>query len=695
MEENKENKDVAENETKNDQSKKETPKGLKMDFETLVGISEKFQRLKKECVVAVRLSLTGITNLVVNYEDQALVEAFLDSCYGTVNQKTGELQYKELYNDTYNIDAVELQKGSPGAGNALAYLDEFIYGTFERDKTQKPDGLTGEFPVKIDPKTGKRLRNKDGFVLRKSRVIHDPILVIRNLDYCIDFCKEEPALIDPRAVYIFDNFRHPHIKRGCVMLLISNKKLKLPFKTRTIRFESVDEVEANHIIDSAIDLFGKYKIQVSFTESQKEQIIRKLSGLTYTEASDIFCEVMSNSKDKNKSKEGVQEIDSQVVIRKLRQKVNSSFMEDSFGLSHLTPRPWEDYICPESSNFTTDVKKIVRDFQEIKELKDVKDNLISTKQDEGVVEKNITAIRSRMPHVIVLYGKGGVGKSAFPVHFAGLLDFDAWDFNINACHSKWIGEGSERMREALIKITQASHVIVRVDEYDRAMGSTSASGHGMHEAHKQVESEFMNWLQNNQEEGIFAKRDIFVILTTNHKENITGPLLRSGRADLVIDISDFDEKSMIEAFKSAPRRMTNRGVSVLGFKDLNEFQGVLSELDIEKLAPIASKKGFTVRDVDILLQEMAAHRYYFRKGKSKINWTTEYFIKVLEHSEGSTKAEDTGELILGDRYLMEDKKEEPQMQLPLDNDNCKDEESLEAFRNVPFFKLPSEEILDK
>ena len=50
----------------------------------------------------------------------------------------------------------------------------------------------------------------------------------------------------------------------------------------------------------------------------------------------------------------------------------------------------------------------------------------------------------------------------------------------------------------------------------------------------------MNWLQNSQEENLFVKNNIFVIMTTNHKDNITGPLLRSGRADLVIDIDNFD-----------------------------------------------------------------------------------------------------------------------------------------------------------
>jgi SpoVK/Ycf46/Vps4 family AAA+-type ATPase len=263
-----------------------------------------------------------------------------------------------------------------------------------------------------------------------------------------------------------------------------------------------------------------------------------------------------------------------------------------------------------------------------------------------------------MPHVIVLYGKGGVGKSSFPVHLAGLLNFDVWDFNIGASHSKWVGEGAERMRDSLQKISKSSHIIVRIDEYDRAIGATSASGQGMHEAHKQVESEFMNWLQNCQEENLFVKNNIFVVLTTNHKENITGPLLRSGRADLVIDIGDFDAKSMKETLKTTARRMANRGAKVLGFKTQADLQAAIDSLDLDAIAELATIKGFTVRDIENLVIEMSTHNYYFKKGEKGIEWNTGNFVKVLEYSKGSSLDSDTGELVLGDReFLAENKKE--------------------------------------
>ena len=997
---------------------KNTESAENLSYDALIENSIKFRSLKKQLKNAVKLSLTGITNLVVNHEDPCLVDAFLKSCW----------KLEDLYKETFDIDAVELQKGTPGRGFASQYLDVLIFGGFEEEDSG--DGLGVKVP-KTNPQNGMRKRKPDGFVNRKEVLtgkttkeenFKDRLLVIKNIDYCMDFCHQDPGAIDARALWLLDKFRNPSVKMGCRILLVTNKLLKLPFKIRTINFDPVDEYEANHVIGSFVQLYENGGYKIDFTTSQRRQLVRKICGLTYTEAGDAVAEALSTHTE---TFEGSKEIDPVKALKNLREKVNRNFMEDAVGLTHLTARPWEDYICPESSNFTYDVNKIVRDFNEIDKLKKEIQEKSKIKADCTVIEKDIDGIRGRMPHVIVLYGKGGVGKclgkgtpvimfngstkkvedvtvgdllmgpdskprtvlstnygvgplyrvsqkngddyicndkhilslkkeglennkgivfvsvedyleknktwknthygwksgvefiekplpidpywlglwlgdgnshktsitvadkdreigewllqwadrngafirkekgrgaeswnfayrkgsgfsinpvlnslrkleiydnkhipdiyiknslgnrldllaglidsdgykcesgtlqftsvnkkmaeqvlylvrsvglkgfwnesvkgsksrnyfvnaytisiggnlscipiklarkkgndnpqkkslkcgininyigdgeyfgftidgdnqfllgdftvthnSAFPIHFAGLLDFDVWDFNIGASHSKWVGEGPERMREALAKISKGSHLVVRIDEYDRAIGSTESSGQGMHEAHKQVEAEFMNWLQNSQEDNFFIKNDIFLILTTNHKENITGPLLRSGRADLVIDIADFDEESMRETFLSAPRRMSNRGVVVVGFDTALDLEKAIKKLDLDKIIPLSADKGFTVRDVDVMLQEMATHNYYHKKNRKGIPWTTDSFVKVLERSVGSINHEGTtGELILGDRFLLEEheKKFDPQLNFEFLKDYT-NEFDLDEFKSVSFFE---------
>jgi AAA+ superfamily predicted ATPase len=621
----------------------------------LVDNSNRFNNLINTIKSTASMSVTGITNFVVNHENPYLVDFILKKCFVT----------EQLYNGTVDFDSVELQHGRPGRGSSVRYLDELIYGTFKMKEEN------GQPVPDIDPKTGKIRREHDGFVTRKGLYhgkCQDKILVVKNMDYTLDFCKsEDPGVIDTRALMLLDRFRDPKNRIGCCMILITNKPLDLPFKVNVVEIESVGNFEVRHILNVYMKTFKEKKFDIHVTPSQIEQVVRKLSGLTYTEA----CDVLGYSLIRARKKDDKQTIDMAKALRVMRKKVNADFMNGGFGLQQLVARPWEDYICPEESNFTFDVKKLLRDFREVEKLTEEQKTLVSTKKGtkatlkkEEVLVKTVEDLRTRMPHVIVLYGQGGVGKSAFPVHLAGLLDMDIWDFNINATHSKWIGQGGEQMRESLKKINQSSHVIVRIDEYDRAIGSTNERGGGMHEAHKQVESEFMNWLQNSQEENLFVKRNIFVVMTTNHVRNITGPMLRSGRADLVIDIGSFDTNSIKEAFTSCARRMKNRGVSVVGFNDDKDLQKAINGLDLDRLSELAKIKRFTVRDIEMLVIEMAAHKYYFEKygDKKGIPWTTESFAKVLEKSVGSVKDGSTGELVLGDRRFNEEDEEDIQVE---------------------------------
>ena len=65
-----------------------------INLKLLVENSASFNALREELIVAVKLSTSGITNLVIDYEDPFLVNVFIKSCYDAI----------ELFNGTINID---------------------------------------------------------------------------------------------------------------------------------------------------------------------------------------------------------------------------------------------------------------------------------------------------------------------------------------------------------------------------------------------------------------------------------------------------------------------------------------------------------------------------------------------------------------------------------------------------------------
>jgi hypothetical protein len=60
-------------------------------------------------------------------------------------------------------------------------------------------------------------------------------------------------------------------------------------------------------------------------------------------------------------------------------------------------------------------------------------------------------------------------------------------------------------------------------------------------------------------------------------------------------------------------------------------------------------------DIETLISEMAAHAYFYKisNGKDGFDWTNDNFIEILSNSEGSIKDDTTGELVLGDRYVFQ------------------------------------------
>ena len=101
----------------------------RFDHKALIENSPAFVQLQEEVRLSMKQTLTGMVNLVVDHEEPVLVKEFLKYAFNS----------EELFNNTYKIDAVELQQGQPGKGVARSFLDRLIYGSFET--TEVDEGI--------------------------------------------------------------------------------------------------------------------------------------------------------------------------------------------------------------------------------------------------------------------------------------------------------------------------------------------------------------------------------------------------------------------------------------------------------------------------------------------------------------------------------------------------------------------------
>ena len=88
---------------------------------------------------------------------------------------------------------------------------------------------------------------------------------------------------------------------------------------------------------------------------------------------------------------------------------------------------------------------------------------------------------------------------------------------------------------------------------------------------------------------------------------------------------------------------------------------------------------------------MAAHDYYFKMGLEGLECNNNNLALVLERSQGSIRDDSTGELKLGDRFILEGNKNtepaevSPQYEFPFVNE-CASIYDAERFNQISDFK---------
>ncbi|MCF8230525.1 MAG: AAA family ATPase, partial [Bacteroidales bacterium] len=147
------------------------------------------------------------------------------------------------------------------------------------------------------------------------------------------------------------------------------------------------------------------------------------------------------------------------------------------------------------------------------------------------------------PKGIILYGKPGTGKTYLAKAVASQSGVNFISVKGPQLMSKYIGESEKGVRELFKKARQAAPTILFLDEIDSLCPRRSGDNSGDSVADR-VLSQFLTEM-----DGIEDLKGVVVLAATNRIDMIDPALLRSGRFDLMFELSNPDERTREKIFE--------------------------------------------------------------------------------------------------------------------------------------------------
>jgi len=169
---------------------------------------------------------------------------------------------------------------------------------------------------------------------------------------------------------------------------------------------------------------------------------------------------------------------------------------------------------------------------------------------------------------ILLEGPSGSGKTLVAKALANESGVNFISVKGPELISKFVGESEKGVREAFRKAKQAAPCIIFFDEID-AIAPTRGGEIGTKVAERVV-SQLLTEL-----DGLEELKGVVILAATNRKDLIDPALLRPGRFDRIVTISNPDEKTRLQIFKIHTRGKPvdkNVNLKILA-KNTNKFSG--------------------------------------------------------------------------------------------------------------------------
>jgi transitional endoplasmic reticulum ATPase len=215
-------------------------------------------------------------------------------------------------------------------------------------------------------------------------------------------------------------------------------------------------------------------------------------------------------------------------------------------------------------------------------LDEVKEHLKEAVEWPMKTPEIFTRLGIKPPKGILLYGPPGCGKTLLARAVATESEANFISIKGPEVFSKWVGESEKAIREVFRKARMAAPSVVFLDEIDSL---TPRRGMGMSDSgvSERVISQLLTEM-----DGIVSLEDIVVIAATNRPDMVDSAVLRPGRFDRLIYVSEPDEKSRVQIFKIYTKEMP-----------------LAKDVDIAQLATMT--KYYSGADIENLCREAAMH----------------------------------------------------------------------------------------
>ena len=147
------------------------------------------------------------------------------------------------------------------------------------------------------------------------------------------------------------------------------------------------------------------------------------------------------------------------------------------------------------------------------------------------------------PKGVLLHGPPGTGKTLIAKALAKMTDSNFISIKGPELLSKWVGESEKGVREIFRKARQAAPCIIFLDEVDALVPRRGSGNSGTHVT-ENVVSQILTEI-----DGLEELNNVLIVGATNRLDIVDEALLRPGRFDRIIEVSNPDAKGREHIFK--------------------------------------------------------------------------------------------------------------------------------------------------